>query len=271
MRYSEFKQYITEGGNIFKDDTGEIQTRNIIKSDIEPTIRWLEKITKLPLVDNTLGSVGKKEHSGDLDIAVDENAISKDELVSHLVKWVNGQGVPDDQIVNKKPFKGGWLDKTGISIHFKTPIKGDPANGYAQTDFMFTDDLGWMKFAMFSAGDASKYSGADRNLLMSSIAKSLPGDFKYSWQKGLIKRSTSEPISKDPDQIAAVLLGKGHNSSDLESVESIIAAISKDPTRLAQLKNSAAKLRDAEGKKTGEAKADAEEAVRIELALKAAK
>lgn len=270
MRYSEFKRYITEGGNIFKDENGEIQTRSITKSDIEPTIRWLEKISNLPLVDNTLGSVGKKEHSGDLDIAVDENVISKDELVSHLIKWAKDQKLPDDQIINKRPFKGGWLDKSGISVHFKTPIRGDASNGYAQTDFMFTDDIAWMKFSMFSAGDDSRYSGADRNLLMSSIAKSLPGDFKYSWQKGLIARSTGETISKDPDQIAAVLLGKGYKQGDLESVETIMGALSKDKTRLTQLKNSAAKLRDIEGKKTGEAKADAEEANRIELALKAA-
>jgi hypothetical protein len=268
MRLNEFVfQRINEGGNIFKDETGEVITTNINRSDIAPTIEWLEKITKLPLIDNTLGSVGKKEHSGDLDIAVDENVISKDELVSHLVKWAKSQNVPDDQIINKKPFKGGWLDKTGISVHFKTPIRGNAANGYAQTDFMFTDDLAWMKFAMFSAGDASKFSGADRNLLMSSTAKSLPGDFKYSWQKGLIKRSTGEMISKNPDEIAMVLLGKGHKGSDLDSVETIMAAISKDSTRFNQLKNLPAKLRDTEGKKTGEIKADAEEADRIERAM----
>jgi hypothetical protein len=261
MRYSEFKQYVTEGGNIFKDTTGEVTTTRINRSDIAPTIKWMEQITGLPLIDNTLGSVGKKESSGDLDIAVDQNAISKDDMVAKLAAWVTQQGEDPK----------AWIKKSGISVHFKTPINGDPANGFVQTDFMFGEDIEHMKFGLFAAGDVSKFSGADRNLLMSSIAKSLPGDFKYSWQKGLIKRSTSEVITKNPDEIAMVLLGKGHKGSDLESVESIMAAVSKDPTRLTQLKNSAAKLRDAEGKKPGEVKADTEEANRIESAMKAVK
>lgn len=250
---------ILEGGNIFKDPAGKILTQRIQRSEIEPTIRWMEKITGLPLIDNTLGSVGKKEHSGDLDIAVDQNAISKDELADKLMAWAKTQdGDPKD-----------WVRKSGISVHFKAPIQGNPKLGFVQTDFMFGDDLEQMKFGLFSAGEASKFSGADRNLLMSSIAKSLPGDFKYSWQKGLIKRSTGESITKNPNEIAYVLLGKGHNRSDLDSVETIMAAVRKDKARMVALKQLISKLRDTEGKKASEAKSDAEEAKRIEAVIDA--
>jgi hypothetical protein len=148
-------------------------------------------------------------------------------------------------------------------VHFKTPIAGNAKNGYVQTDFMFGNDIEQMKFGLFSAGDSSKFSGADRNLIMSSIAKSLPGDFKYSWQKGLIKRSTGESISKDPDQISAVLLGNGYGRSDLDSVEKIAEAISKDKERLQGLAQLIVKLRAADNKKPGEIKADLAEADRI--------
>lgn len=261
MRMHEItaKRMVTEGGNAFKDSQGNTLTQRIGKSDIAPTIRWLEHITNLPLINNTLGSVGKRESSGDLDIAVDEKVISKDELVSKLSSWASTQGGdPKD-----------WVRKSGISVHFKTPIKGDPDNGYVQTDFMFGDDVEHMKFGLHAAGDASRFSGADRNLLMSSLAKSLPGDIKYSWQKGLIKRSTSEPISKDPGVIAGVLLGKGHVRDDLDSVETIMSAIGGDATRMSQLKALASNLRDSTGKKPSEAKADAEEADRIDRALSA--
>ena len=268
MRYFEFRKYITEGGNVFKDSSGQTQTTRINKSDITPTIQWLESITRLPLVDNTLGSVGKKANSGDLDIAVDEKAISKDQLYAHLAKWVQSQGIPQDEIVNTSKYKGGWLDKTGISVHFKTPIQGNPQMGFVQTDFMFTDDLEWMKFAMFSAGDASKYSGADRNLMKSSIAKSM-GDLKYSWQKGLMNRQSGDVISKHPDAIATALLGPGHTRKDLDSVETIMAALSKNPNKIQWIRNLVPKLRDPTDKKPGQIKVDNEEADRIENALKA--
>ena len=219
------------------------------------------------MIDNTLGSVGKKESSGDLDIAVDENAISKDDLYHKLIDWVKSQGVPNDQIINSKSFKNGWVDRSGVSVHFKVPIKGKPQLGFVQTDFMFTDDLDWMKFSMFSPGDSSRFSGADRNLLMSSIAKSLPGDIKYSWQKGLIKRSTGESISRDPDKIAKMLLGSKSSADNLDSVETIMAAIGSDRSRAEGLRALSKNLRTTEGKKPSQAKLDAEEADRIDRAV----
>lgn len=272
MRLMEFTQRILlEGGNAFKDAAGSPLTQRINKSDIKPTIQWLEKITKLPLVNNTLGSVGKKASSGDLDIAVDENEVSKDELYSRLIDWIKSQGVPDDQIINSKSFKSGWVDRSGVSVHFRVPIRGVEKNGFVQTDFMFTDDLDWMKFSMFSAGDESKFSGADRNLLMSSTAKSLPGDFKYSWQKGLIKRSTGELISKDPNVIAKTLLGQKYDKDDLSSVETIMSALISDKKKLRDLSNLATSLKSSEGKKPSQAKLDAEEALRIDQAMELSK
>ena len=134
---------------------------------------------------------------------------------------------------------------------------------------MFGDDLEQMKFGLFAAGDTSKFSGADRNLLMSSLAKSIQGDFKYSWQKGLIKRSTSEPISKNPDDIAKVLLGKNLSRNDLDSVETIVAALKKNPNRIRDLETLIINLRSSEGKKPSDAKSDADEADRITTALTA--
>ena len=258
MRFTEFKSLLVEGGNIFKDATGTPVTTRIAKEAIPDTIQWLESITRLPLVNNTLGSVGKKESSGDLDIAVDENAISKDQLVERLTAFVQNLG--------KDP--KGWVRKSGISVHFLTPIRGDAQQGFVQTDFMFGTDIEQMKFGLHSAGDASKYSGADRNLIMSSIAKS-QGDLKYSWQKGLMNRSTEQVLSTNPDAIAATILGQGATRKDFESVETIMAALSRTPKRVEFLKNLVPKLRDTTDKKPGVIKADNEEADRIEHALRA--
>jgi hypothetical protein len=258
MRYFEFKNLVMEGGNMFKDASGQAITTRINKADINPTIQWLENITGLPLVDNTLGSVGKKATSGDLDIAVDQKAIGKDELIAKLSQWVASKGEDPK----------AWVKKSGISVHFLTPIDGNVQRGYVQTDFMFGDDIEQMKFGLHSAGDASKYSGADRNLLMSSIAKS-QGDLKYSWQRGLMNRSTENILSTNPDVIAATLLGQGATGKDFDSVESIMAALAKTPKRVEFLRALVPKLRSTEDKKPGVIKADNEEADRIENALRA--
>jgi hypothetical protein len=239
---------LLEGGNVFElpDDTP--LTQRILKKDIVPTIKWLESITGLTLIDSTLGSVGKKESSGDLDLAVDENKVSKDDLTARLVAWCNTQQIPQDQIVNRAKkagnpaFKAGYVAKSGISVHFRAAIRGKPENGFVQVDFMFTPDPQWMKFGMDAPGDVSKYSGADRNLLMSSVAKAQ--GVKYSWQKGLVRREDEQLISKDPNTIARHLFGQGVDYHVFDSVENMQAQINKVPKLKALLRDLYTTLKD---------------------------
>ena len=63
---------IFEGGNVFKDADGHALTQRINQADVKPTLAWLEELVPgLDLLNNTLGSTGIKDTSGDLDIAVD--------------------------------------------------------------------------------------------------------------------------------------------------------------------------------------------------------
>jgi hypothetical protein len=73
---------LLEGGNVFKDDAGSILTVRINKADVLPTVQWLETVTGLELTDNMLGTTGKKETSGDLDLAIDANAVNKNEFAA---------------------------------------------------------------------------------------------------------------------------------------------------------------------------------------------
>ena len=221
---------LLEGGNVFKNADGTPVTQRINLADIPGTVAWLEMITGLDLTlekdtqgvpHKWLGSTGRKADSGDMDLAVDANEITKPELKAILDAWATK---------NKQDPKQ-WVRLTGEAVHFKTPIQGDPRRGYVQTDFMFMPDMNWGTFWLGGVSDSS-YKGMYRNVLMSSIAKSL--GLKAS-AKGIISRQTEKPITMDPDQAAGLLLGPNYNRSQLSSVENIYKALAMDPERDAKL------------------------------------
>jgi len=192
-----------EGGNVFKLADGQSATTRISRENVVPTVQWLEKLTGLNLVDNMLGSTGRKETSGDLDLGIDETKITKDLLIQQLLR----KGIPAEDI-----------KKSGDSVHLKTPILGDKSNGYVQTDFMFGDPE-FQKFAL-NTGE-SDYKGVHRAILLASIAKAQ--GMKWSYKNGLVDRETNEIITKNPQEIAQNLING--DAADLSSVESIVKKI----------------------------------------------
>jgi hypothetical protein len=196
-----------EGGNVFKTAEGQPATTRIARENVVPTVQWLEQLTGLNLVDNMLGSTGRKETSGDLDLGIDETKITKDVLIQQLLK---------------RGIKAEDIRKSGDSVHVKTPILGDAANGFVQTDFMFGDPE-FQKFAL-NTGE-SDYKGVHRAILLASIAKAQ--GMKWSYKNGLVDRDSNEIITKNPQEIAQNLING--NAADLSSVESIVKKIKKLP------------------------------------------
>jgi len=199
---------LLEGGNVFKDAKGLPDTKRITRDNVVPTVQWLEQLTGLNLVDNMLGSTGRAETSGDLDLGVDSTKVSKDVLIQQLLK---------------RGIKNVDIKKSGDAVHLKTPILGDPTNGYVQTDFMFTDTPDWQHFALAGGTPGSQFKGVHRNILLASLAKAQ--NLKFSQKFGLVDRTTNEVITRDPNEIAVHLLGQGHTGKDLANVETIIKSI----------------------------------------------
>jgi hypothetical protein len=197
---------LAEGGNVFQG------TQRIKLADIDPTISWLEDKSGLSLKDSMLGTTGKKADSGDLDLGVDKNKVDQNSLISKLT--ANG--------IDKADIK-----KSGTNVHVKTPIAGNPENGFVQSDFMFNDDVDFMKFSMQGGAKDSPYKGVHKHLVLASIAKAQ--GMKWSYLNGLVDRATNKVISKNPSEIAAKLLGSGAKSEDLISVEAIVKAIKNKP------------------------------------------
>jgi len=199
--------FLFEGGNVFKTAEGHPATTRISRENVVPTVQWLEELTGLNLQDNMLGSTGRKETSGDLDLGVDETKITKDILIQQLLR---------------KGVKAEDIRKSGDSVHLKTPILGDASNGFVQTDFMF-GDTEFQKFAL-NTGE-SDYKGVHRAILLASIAKAQ--GMKWSYKNGLMDRETNEIITKNPAEIAQKLING--TTADLSSVESIVKKIKALP------------------------------------------
>ena len=215
---------LSEGGNVFKDADGRAVTQRINQTDVKPTLAWLEQmLPDLDLQNNTLGSTGIKDTSGDLDIAVDANQVSKEQLEVQLRSWAASQGFKPEE----------YVKKSGTAVHFKTPIDGRPDRGYVQTDFMFLKDVPWSKFVLGAMPADSKHKGRERNVLVNSIAKSM--GYKLNQLAGIADRETNTLITNNPDQVAKMLLNRTATRQDLASVESILQALSTDPDRDAKL------------------------------------
>jgi hypothetical protein len=213
---------LLEGGNVFKTKDGEPRTQRINRADVPATINWIEQVTGIEFPkDRWLGSTGKKPTSGDLDLAVDLNEVSKEQLAGILTQFVQSQGLDPREYVVKKG-----------EVHLCTPIGGDANRGFVQTDFMFFPNLDWGGF-YYSGGEDSEYKGMNRNVLMSSIAKQQ--GLKVG-ANGMFSRATNELVKHgmDPDYVATVLLGRGATRNNLKNVESIYAALSNDPDREAK-------------------------------------
>ena len=230
---------LLEGGNVFKDAKKVPVTQRINRNDVPTTVAWLERITGLNLKNELLGSTGVTETSGDIDLALDGNVIKKDAVISVLTNWCKKQGIPDDQIINSKArgkepaHLDRWIDATGIEVHFRCPINGDPKRGYVQVDFNFLTNMKWSKFMLAAMPLDSKFKGVDRAVLFNSIGKTL--GVKVNVITGVHARDTNDLVTNDPAKMALMFFDGQGTVRDLASVESTIAALRNDPKRKEKL------------------------------------
>ena len=209
-----FKQYyniLLEGGNVFK----QFPTQRINLADIEPTVRFLSGIVGTDLMKNLLGSTGKRESSGDLDIAINENKISKVRLYDILANWCM------ERNLNPKDY----IARSGISVHFRTPIYGRDGE-YVQTDFMLVSDINFAKFVLAN-DEPFPLKGAYRSIVMSNLAKNL--NLRWSGLKGITDRQTGTVVEdRNTDRIAQILLGDVNaRTKNLFNIENIISFLTK--------------------------------------------
>ena len=128
--------------------------------EIEPTLDELERALGIDLKNNVLGSVGKKEFSGDIDVAVQVDP----DKISALVDKLERSPIVLD------------LAKSSVIMTKVKIVDYDPEKqttrqrtGFVQVDFM-PGDPGWMKTYYHSPSEKeSKYKGVFRNIMIATI------------------------------------------------------------------------------------------------------
>jgi hypothetical protein len=140
--------------------------------EIEPTLDALERVLKIDLKNNALGSVGKKQFSGDIDIALQ---IAPEDISSFVEKL---EKVPEILDIAKSSV---IMTKVKIVDFDQSKQTTKPRTGFVQVDFM-PGDPGWLKTYYHSPSETeSQYKGVFRNIMIATIAAVL--DRKDSEEK----------------------------------------------------------------------------------------
>lgn len=146
------------GGKAFKGKTSSITRVNCLAT-IDKLDEWVFKPLGLSRSHwVTLGSTAKKEISGDIDIGIDSNKVSQEELFKQVQK-----------ITLEAKFLPG---KTIISFPMLIMnIDHQQFGEYVQVDLMITDDIKFSEWIYYSPSESeSPYKGLYRNSLLSAIS-----------------------------------------------------------------------------------------------------
>lgn len=208
-----FKQFLTEGGHA----TEKYNTSRATQKDVQEVLSFVAKTLNIPLEtlkSDLLGSteltlLGKKEDSGDVDIAFSLKDSDVNDINKKMLDATGGEGA----------YNAGT--KVGS---YAVPVNGKKV----QTDLMFVNNKDWAKFSYHSAiGRGSNYPGAVRNIIMfTALAHTQqPGkDFVIRGEDGKAVVRASKSITMDAGmkrlfKMAKVNAKTGKYNKSLETVD----------------------------------------------------
>ena len=242
MRITELLSYLTEGGNVFAGKTTSIK-----REDIEPTLAAyfteLKHIfPKKAGIFNSqhfipLGSVGKKDVSGDIDLGVSASELLDKEMSDEsIAAWgIDPAGVAAEAEALQKRARSSTPEQSRMKAFLKLltlyinshapslycdekkvtdgnifglfpqiDAKGQHVGSGVQIDWMI-GNLDWLKFSYHSAAypKESNIKGLHRTQLM--LAAFQVEGLSFNHVNGVKDKSTGEVIAHDPDSALAVL------------------------------------------------------------------
>ena len=231
------KQLIVEGGNVF-DITSSINKENI-ESTVEKFVDELSRIFPAKAASfksfEKLGSAGKKEVSGDIDLSYDVKNIFPDgkpdfqgwgvdegkynKKVALFTKRSKTASVDKIQLRAMIELIGEKLDENSSEIEVDTKSSGNgsifcsapqygpdgkPLGINVQTDINIGNPE-WLRFSYYSNTYAGNVKGLHRTQLMLSLFANKGKSFSHA--TGVVDRETGEKEASNPQE-ALVLLNK---------------------------------------------------------------
>ena len=220
---------ITEGGNVWYNSS------SIKKEYIKPTLDAFKKeFTRLfPVASKhfggvrTLGSVGKKDVSGDIDLAIDKSAFTDTddwgldkaritELYAQYKK--RARSASDEQLMKRAVIVSIAELVNEKSDLIKTDVK-QSGSGTLFCQFPQFDDKGqldisvqidinvgdidWLTFAYYSDSYQGNVKGLHRTQLMLSLFSNKGYTFSHNY--GVKSKATQEIVAQDPEKAVDIL------------------------------------------------------------------
>lgn len=259
--YHNFIKSIISEGGLAVPDVDRIQKKYIFN-----TIAKFKKEIIEPLFGDlkdsifTLGSTGKKASSGDIDLAIDINALPDKNILTNMINLV--------EVCAKNGYNSCINTFNYDMVHIAYPQTGNKSKN-VQIDVLFTEVPEYVKFYMYSPDEkSSKYKGAHRNDLLNAILKSFSyksiekkgredikwevialdesglakcvkslvdangNRLKYKNAEPLLKSYAKDeqriPISTDIDYIIWLTVGEGYSIDDIDSFEKLFDIVKND-------------------------------------------
>ena len=229
------KQLIVEGGNVF-DITSSINKENI-DSTVEKFVDELSRIFPAKAASfksfEKLGSAGKKDVSGDIDLSYDVKNIFPDgkpdfqgwgvdegkynEKVALFTKRSKTASVDKIQLRAMIELIGEKLDENSSEIEVDTKSSGNgsifcsapqygpdgkPLGINVQTDINIGNPE-WLRFSYYSNTYAGNVKGLHRTQLMLSLFANKGKSFSHA--TGVVDRETGEKEASNPQEALALL------------------------------------------------------------------
>ncbi len=238
---SLFRDIIQEGGNVFGT------THPIKKEDIPPTLeKFVEELGKIfpekkdtfksekenTLKFQTLGSVGQKDESGDIDLGYDGNNLVKDgepdlkgwnidpEEFKQTFARIRGRAISATKEQSTKramleliakqvidtpgPIQADMKQAGNGSLFFEFPQfdrSGNKLDKRVQIDIN-VGDLDWLKFSYYSQAYTGNLKGLHRTQLLVALFKNK--DLIFNHNLG-VKDKEQNVLAKNPQQVLDLL------------------------------------------------------------------